>query len=69
MDQYEFVKVDKKTEGSFTQTAQEVTYFYRKLLPKVEVKKSVDKETAKVGDELTYTITAKNSGEGNWNGT
>ncbi|MDN3095653.1 isopeptide-forming domain-containing fimbrial protein [Enterococcus faecalis] len=69
IDQYEFVKVDKKTEGSFTQTAQEVTYFYRKLLPKVEVKKSVDKETAKVGDELTYTITAKNSGEGNWNGT
>ncbi|WP_445450329.1 lectin-like domain-containing protein [Enterococcus faecalis] len=70
IDQYEFVKVDKKTEGSFTQTAQEVTYFYRKLLPKVEVKKSVDKETAKVGEEITYTITAKNSGNGDWeNGT
>ncbi|OJG91671.1 hypothetical protein RV15_GL000555 [Enterococcus silesiacus] len=69
IDQYEFVTVDKKTDGIFTQTAQEVTYFYRKLLPKLDIAKSVDKTIAKVGDELTYTITAKNSGEGSWNGT
>ncbi|HIB3689819.1 TPA: lectin-like domain-containing protein, partial [Enterococcus faecalis] len=66
---YQYVRVDGATSGEFTQDTQYVTYWYRKLLPKIEIKKSVDKETAKVGDELTYTITAKNSGEGNWNGT
>ncbi len=66
---YQYVRVDGATSGEFTQDTQYVTYWYRKLLPKIEIKKSVDKETAKVGDELTYTISAKNSGEGNWNGT
>ncbi|MDN3190643.1 isopeptide-forming domain-containing fimbrial protein, partial [Enterococcus faecalis] len=39
-------------------------------VPKVELTKTADKANAKVGEEITYTITAKNSGNGDWeNGT
>ncbi|HHW4746524.1 TPA: isopeptide-forming domain-containing fimbrial protein, partial [Enterococcus faecalis] len=39
-------------------------------VPKVELTKTADKANAKVGEEITYTITAKNSGNGYWeNGT
>ncbi|EPH78029.1 hypothetical protein D929_00007, partial [Enterococcus faecalis 02-MB-P-10] len=63
-DQYEYVKVEGPVNGTFTQMPQEVTYFYKKLLPKLELAKTVDKANANVGDELTYTITAKNTGDG-----
>ncbi|WP_142954613.1 DUF11 domain-containing protein, partial [Enterococcus faecalis] len=35
-------------------------------VPKVELTKTADKANAKVGEEITYTITAKNSGNGDW---
>ncbi|EPH77370.1 repeat protein, partial [Enterococcus faecalis 02-MB-P-10] len=38
-------------------------------LSKVELTKAVDKTTAQVGEELTYTVVAKNTGEGDWTGT
>ncbi|MBP4101357.1 DUF11 domain-containing protein, partial [Enterococcus faecalis] len=35
----------------------------------IQLAKKVDKSNIKLGEELTYTITAKNSGNGDWNGT
>ncbi|EAD4338228.1 DUF11 domain-containing protein, partial [Listeria monocytogenes] len=66
---YQYIKVDGATSGEFAQDTQYVNYWYRKLIPKIEMNKTADKVNARVGEDITYTITAKNSGEGSWNGT
>ncbi|MGO3731967.1 MAG: MucBP domain-containing protein, partial [Vagococcus sp.] len=46
---YEFVKIEGNSDVVLTQDTQYITYWYKKLLPKVSLSKKVDKTTAKVG--------------------